>query len=145
MSQCPMPALFVNALQLLMLFLMPLCAGAVWSVLAQMLRSDLTGFVFVMPLGAWLLRDEPRFAGRSLRAAVHALSIALGILYAQALIAAVAVAGQFGLGLTETLRAMGPAMTLDLVLVRNDAGERLVYLAAMALAATFAFRRRSAP
>ena len=41
MSQCRMASAFQRLIHLLMLFLLPLCAGALWSLAARLLHRDL--------------------------------------------------------------------------------------------------------
>lgn len=129
-----MPLLFSRLIHLLMLFLLPLCAGAVWSVASQVLHRDLPASALLLALVQLLMRGQLGFLHRGMRMMLHGLATLTGILYAQALMAGVAVASQFGEGAVETLQRMGGTMTLDLVRTRMDGMETFLFTAAIALA-----------
>jgi len=129
-----MPAAFLRFVHVLVLFLLPLCVGAVWSVAAQLSGLDLSALALVVAAVTLFLRGQLAFLGRASRILLHVLACAAGILYAQVLIVSIAVAGPFGYGLFETLQRMGGAMALSLVAVRSDAGDRMAYLVALTLA-----------
>lgn len=142
MSQWRMPSLFSRLVHVLMLFLLPLCAGAVWSVAAQVLRHDLPVASLLLALVHLLMRGQLGFFGRGTRMVLHGLATLVGIVYAQALMAGVAVAQQFGDGPIETLQRMGSAMTLDLVVTRLDWIEGALFAGAIALAIWIGGRTR---
>lgn len=142
MSQWRMPSLFSRLIHVLMLFLLPLCAGAVWSVAAQVLRRDLPAAALLLALVHLLMRGQLGFLSRTARTVLHGLATLVGIVYAQALMAGVAVAQQFGDGPIETLQRMGSRMTLDLVLTRLDWIEGTLFASAVALAAWLGGRPR---
>lgn len=149
-----MPSLLTRCIHLLMLFLLPLCAGAVWSVAMQLLHRDLPFAALALPAAQLLMRGQLGFLAERTRRTLHGLSTLLGVAYAQTLMAGVSVAQQFGYGPMETLQAMGAAMTFDLVLARSDAIDWLAAAAALGLSlwigggkrqATRALTPRSAP
>lgn len=150
MSQCRMPSRSLRFVHTLVLFLLPLCFGAVWSVAAQISGRELPWFALLVAASTVLMRDQLAFFARPLRALLHVAASAAGILYAQVLIAGVAVAGPFGYGLFDSLQRMGIEMTWALVVARCSGLELLADVAALALAATIGARqgsprRRSAP
>lgn len=128
-----MPSVFARLVHVLMLFLLPLCAGAVWSVAIQLSRRDLPWAALTMPLVLLLMRGQLGFLTPTLRAALHGLAAGAGIVYAQALITGVRVAAQFGYGPVETLETMGAAMTWELVWLRSGAVDWIAALLAVAL------------
>ncbi|MBK6725980.1 MAG: hypothetical protein IPG63_01770 [Xanthomonadales bacterium] len=139
-----MPSILTRCIHLLMLFLLPLCAGAVWSVAMQLTHRDLPFASLMMPAVLLLMRGQLGFLTRGTRLLLHGLAAFAGIAYAQALAAGVIVAQQFGYGPMETLHAMGVAMTLDLVLVRSTALDWLAAAIAIALSMAIGAGRRAA-
>lgn len=140
-----MPSVFVRLVHVLMLFLLPLCAGAVWSVAIQLLRRDLPWAALAMPLVLLLMRGQLGFLKAGTRALLHGLAAAAGIVYAQALITGVRVAAQFGYGPVETLETMGAAMTWELVWLRSGAVDWTAAVLAVALSAWIGLGHRRRP
>lgn len=128
-----MPSLHVRLIHLLMLFLLPLCAGAVWSVAVQVLHRDLPWAALSMPVVLLLMRGQLGFLRVGSRLLLHGLAAACGIAYAQALVTGVRVATQFGYGPMETLQTMGAAMTWEMVWLRATAVDVIAALLAIAL------------
>lgn len=141
-----MPSLLVRFIHLLMLFLLPLCAGALWSVAIQVLRRDLPWAALAMPVALLLMRGQLGFLSIAMRIALNGLAALAGIAYAQALITGVRVAAQFGYGPIETLDTMGTAMTWELIWLRSGAVDWIAAVLAVALSAAIgAGHRRHAP
>jgi len=135
--------MLTRCIHLLMLFLLPLCAGAVWSVAMQLTHRDLPFASLAMPAVLLLMRGQLGFLARGTRLLLHGLAAFAGIAYAQSLAAGVFVAQQFGYGPMETLQTMGAAMTLDLVLARSNALEWLAAAVAIALSMAIGAGRRA--
>ncbi len=135
MSQWRMPSVITRFIHLLMLFLLPLGAGAVWSVAIQMTRLDLPWAALAMPTVLLLMRGQLGFLNAPTRALLHALAAIAGIVYAQALITGVRVAAQFGYGPVETLEIMGAAMTWEMVWLRSGAIDWIAAALAVVLSA----------
>lgn len=134
---------------LLMLFLLPLTVGAVWSVAMQLTRRDLPWLALAMPLAVLAMRGQLGFLPCVPRAALHGLAAAIGIAYAQALSTGVQVAAQFGYEPLAALRTMGPTMTGELIALKTTAGDAAIAVVAIAIAtaigARSAVKRRSVP
>ena len=140
-----MPSLPARLIHLLMLLLLPLCAGAVWSVASQLLHRDLPWAALAMPLVLLLMRGQLGFLPPWLRLLLHGLAATAGIAYAQALITGVRVAMQFGYGPIETLQTMGAAMTWELVCLRSGAIDALAAAVAVTLAMWIGYAGQPSP
>ena len=137
-----MPSVLVRFIHLVMLFLLPLCAGAVWSVAIQVLHRDLPWAALAMPVVLLLMRGQLGFLNAPLRTLLHALAATAGIVYAQALITGVRVAAQFGYGPMETLDTMGTAMTWELIWLRSGAADWIAAVLAVVLSAAIGVGHR---
>jgi hypothetical protein len=135
-----MPALFTRFSRVATLFLLPLGVGAFWSVLAQVLQRDLPWFALVIALCLLPMPAQLGFVGKPARTLLHALAATCGIVYAQALIVGVVVAGQFGDGVLATLALMGADMTWQLILVRANHSDIAAALIAVIVAALIGAR-----
>lgn len=140
-----MPSVLVRFVHLLMLFLLPLCAGAVWSVATQVLRRDLPWAALAMPVALLLMRGQLGFLPAAARALLHALAALAGIFYAQALITGVRVALQFGYGPIETLDTMGVAMTWELIQLRSGTVDWIAITLAVLVSAWIGVGHRRRP
>lgn len=140
-----MPALFTRFSRVATLFLLPLGVGAFWSVAAQVLQRDLPWFALVVALCLLPMTAQIAFVGKPARMLLHALAAACGIVYAQALIVGVVVAGQFGDGVLATLALMGVEMTWQLILVRADQTDVAAAALALVVAALIGRRGSGSP
>lgn len=140
-----MPSVLVRFIHLLMLFLLPLCAGAIWSVAIQVLRRDLPWAALAMPVVLLPMRGQLGFLNAPTRALLHAFAAIAGIVYAQALITGVRVAAQFGYGPMETLDTMGAAMTWELIWLRSGAPDWIAAALAVVLSAAIGAGHRRHP
>jgi hypothetical protein len=137
--------MFARLVHVLMLFLLPLCAGALWSVASQILHRDLPWAALAMPVALLLMRGQLGFLSTAMRVILNGLAALMGIAYAQALITGVRVAAQFGYGPVETLETMGAAMTWELVWLRSGPVDWLAAALAVAISTWIGagHRRRS--
>ena len=122
-----------------------LAGGAVWSFVALLLRNDLPWLALpVALLAAWGSRQFG-LSSRVARGLAAAALTALGIAYAQWLIAANLVAATLGIGFGRTLVDMGAEMTYALMRDRAGPMAFAVLAAAPVLAAILAagFRPRA--
>jgi hypothetical protein len=140
-----MPTVLVRFVRLLMLFLLPLCAGAIWSVAIQALHRDLPWAALAMPAILVLMRGQLGFLNAPTRVLLHALAACAGIAFAQALITGVRVAAQFGYGPMETLDTMGAAMTWELIWLRSGAPDWIAAVLGIALSAAIGLGHRRHP
>ena len=140
-----MASAFQRLIHLPMLFLLPLCAGALWSLAARLLHRDLPWAALAMPLVLLLLRGQLNFLPPRLRIPLHACAAVIGIAYAHVLTTGARVAAQFGYEPMETLQTMGAAMTWELICLRSSATDILAVGAAIALAMSLGVDARQPP
>ncbi len=145
-----MPSLFKRATHIVVLFLLPLCAGAVWSISVQILGRDLPWFAVLLALTLLFMRGQLQFVSTPTRVLLHLAAVCCALIYAQTLITGVAVASPLGHGLFEALQTMGVEMTLALIAERSDVLDTAGYAGALMLAVWIAFnghtaRSRSVP
>ena len=126
--------MFKRATHIVVLFLLPLCAGAVWSMAVQVLHRDLPWFPVLLALTLLLMRGQLQFVSTPTRALLHLAAVCVALVYAQTLIAGVAMAAPLGHGLFEALQLMGVEMTLALIVERSDAIDSAGYVASLLLA-----------
>lgn len=118
-----------------------LAAGAVWCVVALVLRSELA--IMALPIAgitAWSLRGHG-YAGSRLGAVIGAVGTALACFYAQYLLATAEIASIFDLPFRESLAKSGFAMTTELMLKRLDMIDFAVFAAAIVFSALLIARK----
>ena len=121
--------------------MMGLAIGAVWMVAAMYLRQPSPWLA--LPAGAalaWATRHWIRRPGTG-AAVLAAFATALAALYFNVLLAAILLAGNFGMGLTETLHTAGAGMLLGLARLAIGRGDFVWYALGTLLAAWLAWRR----
>lgn len=121
--------------------MMGLAVGAVWMVATMYLRHAVPWMA--LPAGAvlaWATRHWIRRAGTG-AAVLAAFATALAALYFNVLMAAILLAGNFDLGLTEALHTAGTSMLLDLAWLGIGPTQFAWYAAGVVLAGWLAGRR----
>ena len=121
--------------------MMGLAIGAVWMVGTMYLRQPAPWLA--LPAGAalaWATRHWIRRPSAG-AAVLAAFATALSALYFNVLLAAILLAGNFGMGLTGALRTAGAGMLLDLVRLGLRPVDVMWYLLGTLLAAWLAWRR----
>lgn len=122
--------------------MMGLAVGAVWMVAAMYLHQTVpwmalpAGAVLAWATRHWIRRPGPHAA------VLAAFATALAALYFKVLMAAILLAGNFGMGLTEAWRTAGTGMLLDLARLGVRRGEFAWYALGTLLAAWLTWRRR---
>lgn len=86
---------------------MPLAVGAMWAVLSFRFGAALPALALLCAAATWPARRYFAHAPRWLRAFLCTVFCALGIAYAQWLIAASVVAREIGVGFTSALAGIG--------------------------------------
>jgi hypothetical protein len=118
-----------------------MCAGALWSLVALVLRGDVAWMAapaaLVAVIGAGFVKSAPRAVAAALALALTLLAAA----YALYLNAATLLATRLGIGLGSALRDVGPEMAAALVRARLDATEFALIGGSALLAAAVAWRR----
>jgi hypothetical protein len=118
-----------------------LCAGALWSLVALVLRADAAWMAapaaLVAVVGAGFLKAAPRALAATLALALTLLAAA----YALYLNAATLLATRLGIGLGTALRDIGPEMAAALVRARLDPADFALIGGSALLAAAVAWRR----
>ncbi|MBD8900538.1 hypothetical protein [Rhodanobacter sp. DHG33] len=121
--------------------MMGLAIGAMWMVAAIYLRQAAPWMA--LPAGvalAWAIRHWIRRPGTG-AAVLAAFATALAALYFNVLMAAILLASNFGMGLTEALHTAGTGMLLDLARLGLGRAEFVWYALGTLLAAWLAWRR----
>ena len=122
--------------------MMGLALGAVWMVAAMYLQQSAPWLA--LPAGvllAWAIRHWIRRPGAG-AAVLAAFATTLAALYFNMLLAAIKLAGNFGLDLVEALRTAGPGMLLALARLGLTAKDLGWFALAVLLSAFVAFRRK---
>lgn len=130
------------AFALLGAILLGLAAGAVWMVAALALRQS--GPWLALPAGALLalgIRHGIYRPGAG-AAVLAAMATLLAALYFNVLMAAIRLAGSFGMDLVQAMRAAGAGMLLALARLGLRPADWTWYLAGALLAAWLAARRK---
>ena len=120
--------------------MMGLAVGAVWMVATMYVHHAVPWLA--LPAGAalaWATRHWIRRAGTG-AAVLAAFATALAALYFNVLMAAILLAGNFDLGLTETLHTAGTGMLLDLAWLGLHPADVAWYVLGILLAAWLAWR-----
>lgn len=128
-------ALFCSAM-------MGLAIGAVWMVAAMYLRRPSPWLA--LPAGvvlAWAVRHWIRRPGAG-AAVLAAIATLLAALYFSVLMAAIQLAGNFGMSITEAMRAAGTGMLLALARLGLSPLDWAWYALGALLAAWLAWRRK---
>ncbi|BFI96869.1 MAG: hypothetical protein RSP_23790 [Rhodanobacter sp.] len=121
--------------------MMGLAVGAAWMVLAMYLHRSAAWLA--LPAGAvlaWAVRHWVRRPGKG-AAVMAAFATALAALYFNVLMAAILLAGNFDMGLTEALRTAGVGMLLTLARLGMGPADLAGYALGALLAAWLAWRR----
>jgi hypothetical protein len=136
-----MPSVRASLFAPLTALLLALCVGAVWPVVALVLRSDaawmalFAALVAVFAVGLLALRT------RWARAAIALLLTLVSVTYAQYLSAAAVVTSMLGIPFRTVLGSMGPEMAFALARARLSAVDAALIGVALALAAALAVLR----
>jgi hypothetical protein len=124
--------------------MMGLAVGATWMVAAMYLRQPAPWLALAAGVVlAWAIRHWVRRPGAG-AAALAAFATVLAALYFNVLMAAIKLAGNFGMSLTDTLRTVGSGMLLSLAWLGLRPVDVVWYAAGALLAAWLAWRQ-SAP
>lgn len=121
--------------------MMGLAVGALWMVAVMYLHQAApwmavpAGVVLAWATSHWIRRPG---AGAAVLAA---FATALAVLYFNVLMAAILLAGNFGMGLTEALHTAGAGMLLDLARLGLGRADLAWYAFGTLLAAWLAWRR----
>ncbi|MBD8872313.1 hypothetical protein [Rhodanobacter sp. DHB23] len=121
--------------------MMGLAVGATWMVATMYLHRAAPWLA--LPAGAvlaWATRHWIRRAGAG-AAVLAAFATVLAALYFNVLMAAILLAGNFDLGLTEALRTAGAGMLLDLAWLGLHPADVAWYALGILLAAWLAWRQ----
>lgn len=122
--------------------MMGLAVGALWMVAVMYLRQAAPWMA--VPAGAmlaWGIRHWIRRPGAG-AAVLAAFATALAALYFNVLMAAILLAGNFGMGLTEAWHTAGTGMLLALTRVALGRADLVWYALGVLLAAWLAWRRK---
>jgi len=121
--------------------MMGLAVGATWMVAAMYLRQAAPWLALVAGVVlAWAIRHWIRRPGAG-AAGLAAFATLLAALYFNVLMAAIQLAGNFGLSLTDALRTAGTGMLLELARLGLRPIDWVWYAAGALLAAWLAWRR----
>jgi len=121
--------------------MMGLAVGATWMVAAMYLRQSAPWLALAAGvLLAWAIRHWVRRPGAG-AAGLAAFATLLAALYFNVLMAAIQLAGNFGMSLTEAIRTAGTGMLLALAQLGLRPVDVVWYVAGALLAAWLAWRR----
>jgi len=124
--------------------MMGLAVGATWMVAIMYLRRPAPWLAVAAGVVlAWAIRHWVRRPGAG-AAMLAAFATLLAALYFNVLMAAIKLAGNFGMGLTDALRTAGTGMLLALARLGLGPADWVWYVAGAVLAAWLAWRH-SAP
>lgn len=125
--------------------MMGLAVGALWMVAVLSLRATPAWLALIAAvLLAWAIRHWVRAPGVGAAVLAGGATL-LAAIYFNMLMAALRLAGNFDLGLTEAMRTAGVGMLLALARLGIGASDWLWYIVAALLAAWLAWRRRAVP
>lgn len=122
--------------------MMGLAVGATWMVAAMYLRLPAPWLALAAGVVlAWAIRHWVRRPGAG-AAVLAAFATLLAALYYNVLMAAIRLAGNFDMGLTDTLHTAGTGMLLALARLGLRPADGAWYVAGALLAAWLAWRRK---
>jgi hypothetical protein len=133
-------SLLSRTLTALLGLLVALCGGAVWPVVALLTGSDAPWMAFASTVTALLAASSLAMPSQWLRAAVAAAYAAIGIAYAQYLIAAGVIAGTLGVPVRTAIFNTGTDLAFAMARSRNSATALALMLVAVGVAALLAAR-----
>ena len=121
--------------------LLALCAGAVWSVVALLVRGDAPFMAAPTAIVVVYALDYLKLPRGGARAAGALLLYAAAIVYAHYLNAASIVAAQLGVSFVDALVRVGPEMAYALATARGNGVDLAILVAIGALLAGYVARK----